>query len=126
MYIGDKQFLLLFVFLGRKNVQTRLVEPTAMSVSSGDIFILVGEKDLFLWQGKEANVLEKARVRISFIGIRIPLIIACVFSNVTRKVGIFHCILIFIIMIKYMYSTKFKINKLFHCTVEWLGLSEVY
>ena len=47
---------------GRKNVQTRLVEPVPSSINSGDVFILVGSKDLFLWQGREANVLEKARV----------------------------------------------------------------
>ena len=55
------------MFLGRKNLQTRLVEPSASSINSGDVFILVNEKDLYLWQGKEANVLEKARVSITII-----------------------------------------------------------
>ena len=50
------------MLLGRKNLQTRLVEPTAISINSNDVFILVSDKDLYLWQGKEANVIEKARV----------------------------------------------------------------
>lgn len=51
--------------LGRKHVQTRLVQPLATSINSGDVFILVNDSNLFIWQGKDANVIEKARVRIN-------------------------------------------------------------
>ena len=47
---------------GRRHVQTRIVEPMASSLNSGDVFILVNAKELFIWLGKEANVIEKARV----------------------------------------------------------------
>ena len=47
---------------GRRHVQTRIVEPMASSLNSGDVFILVSAKELFIWLGKEANVIEKARV----------------------------------------------------------------
>ena len=54
--------ILLLLLTGRKQIQTRLVEPVASSINSGDVFILISGKDLFLWQGKESNVIEKARV----------------------------------------------------------------
>ena len=47
---------------GRRHVQTRIVEPMASSLNPGDVFILVSAKELFIWLGKEANVIEKARV----------------------------------------------------------------
>ncbi|XP_011406645.2 PREDICTED: uncharacterized protein LOC100639454 [Amphimedon queenslandica] len=53
--------LMLLIVKGRKNVQTRLVQPVASSVNSGDVFVLIRDNDLFLWNGKEANVIEKAR-----------------------------------------------------------------
>ena len=47
---------------GRRHVQTRIVEPMASSLNPGDAFIVVSAKELFIWLGKEANVIEKARV----------------------------------------------------------------
>ena len=56
----------LFLFCqGRKLVQTRLVEPVAASINSGDAYILVTDRELFQWLGKGANVIEKARVSAS-------------------------------------------------------------
>ena len=53
---------LALLFLGRRLIQTRLVEPLASSLNSGDVFVAVSEKHLFHWVGKGANVIEKARV----------------------------------------------------------------
>ena len=50
--------------LGRRHIQTRLVEPSASSLNSGDVFVLVSEKCLFHWVGKGANIIEKARVSV--------------------------------------------------------------
>lgn len=52
---------MLLMIKGRRHVQTRIVEPMASSLNSGDVFILVSAKELFIWLGKEANVIEKAR-----------------------------------------------------------------
>ena len=38
------------------------MEPSASSLNSGDVFVVVSEKYLFHWVGKGANVIEKARV----------------------------------------------------------------
>lgn len=46
---------------GRRHVQTRLVEPRASSLNSGDCFLLVTAKDCFIWVGEFANVIEKAK-----------------------------------------------------------------
>lgn len=48
--------------VGRRHVQTRLVEPSSASLNSGDVFIAVTKDKLFHWVGKSANVIEKARV----------------------------------------------------------------
>ena len=46
----------------RKRLQTVLIEPKGTSVNSGDVFILVTNKELFQWVGSKANIMEKARV----------------------------------------------------------------
>ena len=48
--------------IGRRYIQTRLVEPCAASLNSGDVFLAVSGKKLIHWIGKSANVIEKARV----------------------------------------------------------------
>ena len=48
---------------GRRQVHTRLVEPSVTSMNSGDVYICVSGKSLYHWVGKSANVIEKARVR---------------------------------------------------------------
>ena len=48
---------------GRRQVHTRLVEPSVTSMNSGDVYIVVSGKSLYHWIGKSANVIEKARVR---------------------------------------------------------------
>ncbi|XP_077997526.1 uncharacterized protein LOC144450723 isoform X6 [Glandiceps talaboti] len=55
-----KELMLLHV-KGRRNVQVRLVEPVPSSLTSGDVYVLVTPKDVFLWQGEYANVIEKAK-----------------------------------------------------------------
>ena len=47
---------------GRKQVQTRLVQPTAGSLNSGDCFLLVTKENCTLWSGALANAAEKAKV----------------------------------------------------------------
>lgn len=54
--------VVLVIHVGRRHIQTRLVEPTGASLNSGDVFIAVTENKLFHWVGKSANVIEKARV----------------------------------------------------------------
>ncbi|XP_055285937.1 supervillin isoform X7 [Moschus berezovskii] len=46
---------------GRRHVQTRLVEPRASSLNSGDCFLLLSPHHCFLWVGEFANVIEKAK-----------------------------------------------------------------
>ncbi|KAI4902371.1 hypothetical protein NFI96_025871, partial [Prochilodus magdalenae] len=46
---------------GRRHVQTRLVEPRASSLNSGDCFLLVTHHHCFIWTGEFANVIEKAK-----------------------------------------------------------------
>ena len=46
---------------GRRQIQTRLVEPTYTSVNSGDCFILVTPTDVIQFIGRYANVIERAR-----------------------------------------------------------------
>jgi len=42
-------------------VQTRLVEPVASSVNSGDCFVLVTPDSVIQWMGQYSNVIERAK-----------------------------------------------------------------
>ncbi|XP_048366505.1 supervillin isoform X3 [Sphaerodactylus townsendi] len=53
--------LMLLQIKGRRHVQTRLVEPRASSLNSGDCFLLLTPQCCFLWTGEFANVIEKAK-----------------------------------------------------------------
>ncbi|KAJ8344855.1 hypothetical protein SKAU_G00290480 [Synaphobranchus kaupii] len=53
--------LMLLHIKGRRHVQVRLVEPVTRSLNSGDCFLLVTPAHCFLWNGKFANVVEKAK-----------------------------------------------------------------
>uniref|UniRef100_A0A8D2Q8W4 Supervillin n=1 Tax=Varanus komodoensis TaxID=61221 RepID=A0A8D2Q8W4_VARKO len=53
--------LMLLQIKGRRHVQTRLVEPRASSLNSGDCFLLLTPHYCFLWAGEFANVIEKAK-----------------------------------------------------------------
>ncbi|XP_069047346.1 supervillin a isoform X4 [Lepisosteus oculatus] len=53
--------LMLMQVKGRRHVQTRLVEPRASSLNSGDCFLLVTPHHCFIWIGEFANVIEKAK-----------------------------------------------------------------
>ena len=46
---------------GRRQIQTRLVEPVYTSVNSGDCFILVTLTDVIQFVGRYSNVIERAR-----------------------------------------------------------------
>lgn len=46
---------------GRRQIQTRLVEPTYKSINSGDCFILVTPNDVIQFIGRYANVIERSR-----------------------------------------------------------------
>ncbi|XP_067434431.1 supervillin a isoform X20 [Thunnus thynnus] len=51
--------LMLLQIKGRRHVQTRLVEPRASSLNSGDCFLLITPHFCFIWTGEFANVIEK-------------------------------------------------------------------
>ncbi|XP_056375404.1 supervillin isoform X2 [Hyla sarda] len=53
--------LMLIQIKGRRHVQSRLVEPRASSLNSGDCFLLISPHYCFLWVGEFANVIEKAK-----------------------------------------------------------------
>uniref|UniRef100_A0A672NBR1 Supervillin-like n=1 Tax=Sinocyclocheilus grahami TaxID=75366 RepID=A0A672NBR1_SINGR len=53
--------LMLVQVKGRRHVQTRLVEPRASSLNSGDCFLLITSHYCFIWIGEFANVIEKAK-----------------------------------------------------------------
>ncbi|XP_024605892.1 supervillin isoform X2 [Neophocaena asiaeorientalis asiaeorientalis] len=53
--------LMLLQIKGRRHVQTRLVEPRASSLNSGDCFLALSPHHCFLWVGEFANVIEKAK-----------------------------------------------------------------
>ncbi|XP_039609793.1 supervillin a isoform X5 [Polypterus senegalus] len=53
--------LMLLQVKGRRHIQTRLVEPRASSLNSGDCFLLVTPHHCFIWVGEFANVIEKAK-----------------------------------------------------------------
>lgn len=60
---GSQRNIISFLFsVGRRHVQTRLVEPRASSLNSGDCFLLLTPHLCFLWVGEFANVIEKAKV----------------------------------------------------------------
>ncbi|XP_066305316.1 uncharacterized protein [Branchiostoma lanceolatum] len=53
--------VMLLQVKGRRHVQTRLVQPKAVSLNSGDCFILVTPNIVVNWIGEFANVIEKAK-----------------------------------------------------------------
>ncbi len=56
-----KPDVMLLQVKGRRACQPRLVEPKAKSVNSGDAFVLCTPEEVFLWQGKFSNIIERSR-----------------------------------------------------------------
>ena len=46
---------------GRRFCQSRLVPPEPQSLNSGDCFVFVTRDQVFCWQGKFSNVIERSR-----------------------------------------------------------------
>lgn len=63
--VGPVQYpeTMLLRIKGRRHVETRLVEPVATSVNSGDCFIAVTRDSVALYMGELSNVVEKARAK---------------------------------------------------------------
>ncbi|KAK1879164.1 Supervillin [Dissostichus eleginoides] len=55
--------LMLMQLKGRRHIQTRLVEPRASSLNSGDCFLLVTPDHCFVWIGEFSNVIEKSKAK---------------------------------------------------------------
>ena len=60
--VSNVYFKPLLCLSGHRHMQTRLVEPSVESLNSGDAFLLVTEKYLYVWLGKDANVMKKSKV----------------------------------------------------------------
>lgn len=60
MWLPYKPLMLLHV-KGRTHVQTRLVEPSYLSLNRGDCFILVNGPNLYRYVGSYANIIEISR-----------------------------------------------------------------
>lgn len=53
--------VMLLQIKGSRHIQTRLVQPSAKSLNSGDVFVLVTPKEIHLWNGKDASIMKKAK-----------------------------------------------------------------
>ncbi|XP_074610420.1 uncharacterized protein LOC141864543 isoform X2 [Acropora palmata] len=53
--------VMLLQIKGSRHIQTRLVEPSANSLNSGDVFIVVTPKEVHLWNGRDASIMKKAK-----------------------------------------------------------------
>ncbi|XP_075875729.1 supervillin-like isoform X2 [Nelusetta ayraudi] len=53
--------IMLIQIKGRRHIQTRLVEPRASSLNSGDCFLLVTAEHCVVWIGEFSNVIERAK-----------------------------------------------------------------
>ncbi|XP_021928560.1 uncharacterized protein LOC110834074 isoform X3 [Zootermopsis nevadensis] len=53
--------LMLLQVKGRRHVQTRLVEPIASSINSGDSYVLVTPTEVYNYIGRYSNVIERSR-----------------------------------------------------------------
>ena len=52
---------MLLQIKGRRMCQTRLVEPVAASINSGDAYIALNGLEVIVWQGTYANIIEKSK-----------------------------------------------------------------
>ena len=59
--IPYKKDIMLLQVKGRRACQTRLVNPTYTSINSGDCYVLVTPEEVYNWQGKYSNVIERSR-----------------------------------------------------------------
>ncbi|XP_070186679.1 platelet binding protein GspB-like isoform X2 [Littorina saxatilis] len=53
--------LMLLHVKGRRNIQTRLVEPSGKSINAGDCYLLVTPDKVIVWVGEYSNIIEKAK-----------------------------------------------------------------
>ena len=58
----ENMFLLVSMSTGGRHIQTRLIEPKTSLMNSGDVFVLVTNKYVHQWNGKNCSIMEKARV----------------------------------------------------------------
>ncbi|CAM9277643.1 unnamed protein product [Lampetra fluviatilis] len=75
--------VMLLQVKGRRHVQTRLVEPRAISLNSGDCFLLLTHQHCYLWIGEFANVIEKAKASDLATYIQTKRDLGCRASSIT-------------------------------------------
>ena len=87
LYVSLYLYECMFVCLGRRYCQTRLVEPCTQSVNSGDCFVLVTSHCIWLWIGEFSNIIERSKVSVcsTVRNMRSKLIISCVLWWLTYK-----------------------------------------
>ncbi|EDO29784.1 predicted protein [Nematostella vectensis] len=65
--------VMLMQIKGYRHLQTRLVEPSVKSLNSGDAFVLVTPKSVYVWIGRSANIMKKARAYVLDFGTEVYL-----------------------------------------------------
>ncbi|XP_015764099.1 PREDICTED: supervillin-like [Acropora digitifera] len=80
--------VMLLQIKGSRHIQTRLVEPSANSLNSGDVFIVVTPKEVHLWNGRDASIMKKAKAYVLDFGSEVYLWLGRNCPNGARAKGV--------------------------------------